>query len=334
MALLHSLFVILIIAQVYKECYSLSANISNDLNKKFEELGKQISLEIKKIQKQNQYLQKEIQLLQHRTNINFEYCKLQPDDVCGPCLCKDDARVFKKYYSDCQNLQAKRDCLEHKQVGVKVNGVYKIHQNILKIIQVYCDQTTDGGGWTVFQRRTDGSVDFLRDWERYKQGFGNLQNEFWLGNENIFTLTLQGLYAQGNELRIDMMNAKKIKKSVRYANFHITNAATKYTLFVNGYIGTLADALKRHNRKKFTTFDSDNDPHPTLNCASHLFGAWWFDNCHASHLNGKYFSGGKMSIDRSDRIILIHTGIHWYSNGFNGPSDSLIFTEMKLRRKL
>ena len=75
MALLHSLFVILIIAQVYKECYSLSANISNDLNKKIEELGKQISLEIKKIQKQNQYLQKEIQLLQHRTNINFEYCK-------------------------------------------------------------------------------------------------------------------------------------------------------------------------------------------------------------------------------------------------------------------
>ena len=131
-----------------------------------------------------------------------------------------------------------------------------------------------------------------------------------------------------------MMNAKKMKKSVRYANFHITNAATKYALLVNGYTGTLADALKRHNRKNFATFNSDNDPHPTLNCASHLFGAWWFDNCHASHLNGKYFSGGKMAIDRSDRIILIHTGIHWYSNRFNGPSDSLIFTEMKLRRKL
>ena len=204
----------------------------------------------------------------------------------------------------------------------------KIYQNILKIIQVYCDQTTDGRGWTVFQRRTDGSVNFLRDWEHYKQGFSNLQNEFWLGNENIFTLP------RGNELRIDMMNAKKMKKSVRYANFHITNPATKYALLVNGTgTGTLADALKRHNRKKFATFDSDNDPHPTLNCASHLFGAGWFDNCHSSHLNGKYFSGGKMAINRSVRIILIHTGIHWYSNGFNGPSNSLIFTEMKLRRK-
>ena len=103
-----------------------------------------------------------------------------------------------------------------------VNGVYKIYQNILKIIQVYCDQTTDDGGWTVFQRRTDGSINFLRDWEHYKQGFGNLQNEFWSGNENIFTLTLQGLYPRGNELRIDMMNAKKMKKSVRYAQIFIS----------------------------------------------------------------------------------------------------------------
>ena len=136
---------------------------------------------------------------------------MQPDYICSPCLCKDDARVLKKYYCDCQNLQAKCDCLDFKQVGVKVNEIYKIHQNILKIIQVYCDQTTDGGVWAVIQRRIDGSLDFFRDWENYKKGFGNLQNEFWLGNENILTLTLQGLYLRGNELRIEMMNAKMIK---------------------------------------------------------------------------------------------------------------------------
>ena len=327
MKLLHCLYVIVIIAKVSKECYSLSA-------KNLEELKKEISQEIQKLQKENQQLKNEINVLHQKININFEYCKLQPDNICGPCLCKDDARLLKKYYCDCQNLQAKRDCLEHKQVGRKVNGVYKIHQNILKIIQVYCDQTTDSGGWTVFQRRIDGSVDFFRDWEHYKQGFGNLQNEFWLGNENIFTLTLQGLYPRGNELRIDMINAKKIRKSVRYANFCITNAATKYTLHVNGYNGTLYDALKLHNRHKFSTFDSDNDSDSVANCASLLFGGWWFIDCYRSNLNGKYYSGGKMAIDYDSKNILIYTGVQWLSNGFNGNSDSLVFTEMKVRRKL
>ena len=89
---------------------------------------------------------------------------MQPDDICSRYLCKDDARVLKKHYCNFQNLQPKRDCLEHKQVGRKVNGVYKIHQNILKTIQVYCDQTIDGDGWAVFQRGINGSVDFFRDW--------------------------------------------------------------------------------------------------------------------------------------------------------------------------
>ena len=326
MKFLHCLYVMVIIAKVSKEYYSLSA-------KNLEELKKEISLEIQKLQKENQQLKKEINVLHQKTNINFEYCKLQSDDICGPCLCKDDARLLKKYYCDCQNLQAKRDCLEHKQIGRKVNGVYKIHQNILKIIQVYCDQTTNGGGWTVFQRRIDGSVDFFRDWEHYKKGFGNLQNEHWLGNENIFTLTLQGLHPRGNELRIDMMNAKKIKKSVRYANFHVNNAVNKYTLHVNGYTGTLTDQLRPHNGKKFSTFDLDNDSDPK-NCALMLFSGWWFTSCHYSNLNGKYYSGGKMAIDVYSKNILIFTGIHWFSNGFNGRADSLIFTEMKVRRKL
>jgi ficolin len=47
-------------------------------------------------------------------------------------------------------------------------------------------------GWTVIQRRVDGRENFSRDWDDYKEGFGNLQDEFWLGNEKIHQLTLQG----------------------------------------------------------------------------------------------------------------------------------------------
>ena len=65
---------------------------------------------------------------------------------------------------------------------------------------VLCDMDTDGGGWTVFQRRQDGSVSFRGDWETFKNGFGNVAAEHWLGNENLHRLTQNRDY----ELRVDL----------------------------------------------------------------------------------------------------------------------------------
>lgn len=33
----------------------------------------------------------------------------------------------------------------------------------------------------VIQKRTNGYVGFYRDWKAYKDGFGDLQKDFWLG---------------------------------------------------------------------------------------------------------------------------------------------------------
>ena len=253
------------------------------------------------LQKENQTLkiealEQQVKLLLQKVGGNSEYCQLQPDDICGPCTCRDDNRLLSKYYCDCQNLQPRRDCLEFKQYGIVTNGVYKIHQNILKIIQVYCDQTTDGGGWTVVQRRIDGSVNFFRDWENCKHGFGQLQRELWLGNENIFTLILRGLHPRGSKLRIDMTNNKQIKKFAKYENFQIGNANTKYMLHVSGFSGTVAhNAFNTQNQQKFTTFDNDNDNHRSANCGMYHFGGWWFNRCYLAHLNGLYYAAGKMS---------------------------------------
>ena len=58
---------------------------------------------------------------------------------------------------------------------------------IWNIYEIYCDQTA-GGGWTVIQRRggpSPGQINFNRTWEEYARGFGDLNGEFWLGNEWI-----------------------------------------------------------------------------------------------------------------------------------------------------
>ena len=93
MKLLHFLNVILVTAQTIIESYSISANVSNGITKRFQELEKRLSLKMQKLQKENEYLQKEINILRKQSNINFEYCKLQPDDICGPSY----AKIMQEY---------------------------------------------------------------------------------------------------------------------------------------------------------------------------------------------------------------------------------------------
>ena len=92
---------------------------------------------------------------------------------------------------------------------------------------------TSGGGWTVFQRRLDGSVDFYRGWQDYKHGFGHLKGEFWLGLDKTHRLTT----AAQNELRIDMEDTSGNTKYAEYDLFAVTNEQQKYQLSLGTYAG-------------------------------------------------------------------------------------------------
>ena len=175
---------------------------------------------------------------------------------------------------------------------------------------------TDGGGWTVFQRRQDGSVHFYRNWTDYENGFGNLTGEFWLGLSKIHRLTKEG----SNTLRVDLGDFEGNTRYANYSTFNVGDGSTKYILTVGGFSGTAGDSLASHNGMRFSTRDNDNDVDSDYHCAQRNTGAWWYHQCLRSNLNGRYF---KASPEYAK-------GIHWYH--WKGYGVSLKFTEMKTRR--
>jgi ficolin len=184
-------------------------------------------------------------------------------------------------------------------------------------LPVYCDQETDGGGWLVIQRRKDGSVDFERTWADYKTGFGDIENEFWIGNDNLHALTSSGL----NELRIDMQDFQGNKAYAKYRNFKVHPENELYKSEVGDYSGDAGDSLAVYNRMAFSTKDRDNDKCDGVSCSEYRRGAWWYHYyCGFSNLNGHYYHDGNSPYDK---------GIYWYQ--WKGWSYSLKTVEMKIR---
>ena len=133
-----------------------------------------------------------------------------------------------------------KSCSQVVQNGFTSNGVHYIFPDGGDPMEVLCDMTTDGGGWTVIQRRLDGSVDFYLGWESYKNGFGDVNGEFWLGNDNIHRLTA----AHDVILRIDMEDFDGNITYAEYTTFQVTDEADKYRITIGGYSGTAGDSMK------------------------------------------------------------------------------------------
>ena len=232
---------------------------------------------------------------------------------CAPCNTVPGTRL----YCDCRNLEPKKDCLDFYRSGVKLNGLYKIPGPSFHPLHVYCDQSSHGGGWTVIQRRKDGSENFFRNWNDYKLGFGDLKGEFWFGNDNIHNLT--GNQPNYSSLLINMKLTDSSKSVwVRYSNFSVGNESSKYTLHVQGFSGSTTDQITSHNNVKFSTYDQDND-HRSGNCARSYKGGWWYHSCYRSNLNGLYLFGSNCRY------------VNW---GGGNCSVQARFSEMKVRRNV
>ncbi|XP_078576545.1 uncharacterized protein LOC144862130 [Branchiostoma floridae x Branchiostoma japonicum] len=77
-----------------------------------------------------------------------------------------DGRTTRTLVSSCYDYTG---CDEYRASGRTASGVYTMFFYPDRI-GTYCNMDTAGGGWTVIQRRQDGSVPFNRNWDEYKLG--------------------------------------------------------------------------------------------------------------------------------------------------------------------
>uniref|UniRef100_A0A2K5CUL9 Tenascin C n=1 Tax=Aotus nancymaae TaxID=37293 RepID=A0A2K5CUL9_AOTNA len=206
-----------------------------------------------------------------------------------------------------------RDCSQAMLNGDTTSGLYTIYLNGDKAqaLEVFCDMTSDGGGWIVFLRRKNGRENFYQNWKAYAAGFGDRREEFWLGLDNLNKITAQGQY----ELRVDLRDNGETAFAV-YDKFSVGDAKTRYKLKVEGYSGTAGDSMAYHNGRSFSTFDKDTDSAIT-NCALSYKGAFWYRNCHRVNLMGRYGDNNHSQ------------GVNWFH--WKGHEHSIQFAEMKLR---
>jgi len=186
------------------------------------------------------------------------------------------------------SLPTVKGCQEHKNLGADQDGIYTIDPDGQGIISVFCDQTTDGGGWTVFQRRSAPySNIFDQWWHRYRDGFGDLTEEFWLGNKYLHRIALSG-----SLLRIDLRRADGQTGYAKFGGFQVANEAELFRWDMNSYEGNISNAIYGNSDPNlnirgmaFSTPDNDNDNCPSCKCFPHA--GWWGNNCAMANLNSQ-----------------------------------------------
>ncbi|XP_076806032.1 uncharacterized protein LOC143449644 isoform X2 [Clavelina lepadiformis] len=222
------------------------------------------------------------------------------------------------------------DCAELYLQGKRNSGTYTISPRKRGKWRVFCDMDTDGGGWTVIQRRYNGMVNFTRNWADYKNGFGKPDGEYWLGLDRMHFLTTTKK-TRRLSLRIDLTDWDGVAHYAQYDVFRVRSESRKYQLIARKYSGTAGDALNHgdsynHNMQFFTTYDRDNDHYKAGNCGEYYQSGWWFNACFAANLNGQYHRGPYKGVQKA-----IYWGT-WYK--LSNPLRNLRYTFKKVDMKV
>ncbi|XP_007070838.2 angiopoietin-related protein 5 isoform X1 [Chelonia mydas] len=233
------------------------------------------------------------------------------------------------------------DCTDIKDtigsVAKTPSGLYIIHPEGSNYpYEVLCDMDFKGGGWTVIQKRTDGVIDFQRNWSEYLDGFGDLSGDFWLGLRKVFLILNQK--TTSFMLYVGLESEHDTYAYASYDNFWLEDEACSFKIHLGRYSGTAGDAFRGYrkednqNAMPFSTFDVDNDgcnpvcylqEQPVKSCSNFSDNTgWWFNQCGLANLNGVHHFTGKF----------LATGIHWDTWAENNKPIRIKSVSMKIRR--
>ncbi|XP_058123189.1 fibroleukin-like [Anopheles ziemanni] len=162
-------------------------------------------------------------------------------------------------------------------IATKRGGKHRLAFHLNQPALVYCDHTEFGDDWIIFQYRCNGEVEFSRDWADYREGFGNLDGEFWLGLEYLHKLTSAGKY----QLLVEIKDHAGKYVYAKYDAFKVLGEMTEYALDVGRYSGTAGNFMLCSNGRPFYTNDKPNVFYPKNH--GKCYGAWWstlhYTNC-------------------------------------------------------
>ncbi|XP_070817296.1 angiopoietin-related protein 4-like [Chaetodon trifascialis] len=215
-----------------------------------------------------------------------------------------------------------KDCHDLFVQGQRASGIYTIQPQSSQPFNVLCDMTSEGG-WTVIQKRQDGSQNFNQLWERYKRGFGSLNGDFWLGLESIHSLSKQGQYVLQVELS-DWVGQQHVAACYR---FQLDGEEKLFALHLEeeSSSGVQEDIMTiGASGLPFSTADRDNDLAADVNCAELLSGGWWFSSCGDLNLNGRYPRRPSLLRQHHSR----RQGMFWTST--QGQNNSVRTTLLKI----
>lgn len=210
------------------------------------------------------------------------------------------------------------NCKQIFDEGQTTSGLYRINPaGSEKEFTVFCDMSLRNGGWTVISRRRNDDITFNRNWTAYRNGFGEFNENFWLGLQKIKDITDYDSQTYELYIGLESFHPTDTLAYSLYSSFGLGTEASKYSLSIGSLVAgsTAGNSLNDHDGEKFSTPDQDNDSSISGHCALDFEAGWWYHSCHDSHLTGKWFAGGTLP------DINFPNGVIWET--WRGDTESL-----------